>query len=126
MRVSKDSMDFNEKSHKKSEWDRLLPIMKYFPKVINRQYQELTYLLEKQSRTSAWWKEERNYETHLDSEKLYQSRQEEIIESKVMTDSLKLFNTLIAVSDFLWNVHACLYNFLVGKYYRGELYEFNS
>lgn len=117
---------FNEKSHKKSEWDRLLPIMKYFPEEINRQYQDLTSLLEKQSRTSAWWKDERNYETHLDSEKLYQSRQEEVIESKVMTDSLKLFNTLIAVSDFLGNVHTCIYNFLVGKYYRGELSEFNS
>lgn len=112
---------FNEKSHKKSEWDRLLPIMKYFPEVINRQYQELTYHLEKQSRSSSWWKDERNFETHLDTEKLYKSRQEEIVESKVMMDSLKLFNTLMAVSHFLGNVHACLLNFLVGKYRRGEL-----
>lgn len=68
----------------------LLTIMKYFPEVINRQYQELTYLLKKQSRTSSWWKDERKYETHLDTEKLYESRQEEIIESKVIMDSLKL------------------------------------
>ena len=114
---------FNESSHKKSEWDRLLYIMKYFPEVINRQYQELTYLLEKQSHSSSWWKDERNYETHLDAEKLYKSRQEEIVESKVMMDSLKLFNTLMAVSNFLGNVHACLFNFLVGKYRRGELSE---
>ena len=58
---------FNEKSHKKSEWGRLLPIIKYFPKEINRQYQELTHLLEKQSHMSSWWKDERNYETHLDT-----------------------------------------------------------
>lgn len=38
---------FNEKSHKKSEWDKLQSIMKYFPEVINRQYQELTYLIKK-------------------------------------------------------------------------------
>lgn len=114
---------FNEKSHKNSEWDKLLPIMKYFPEVINRQYQELTYHLEKQSRSSAWWKDERNYETHLDTKKLYKSRQEEIIESKVMMDSLKLFNTLMAVTNFLGNVHTCLFNFLVGKYHRGELSE---
>ena len=114
---------FNEKSYKKSEWDKLQSIMKYFPEIINRQYQELTYLLEKQSHTSFWWKDERNYETHLDAEKLYKSRQEEIIESKVMMDSLKLFNTLMAVSNFLGNVHACLFNFLVGKYRRGELLE---
>ena len=112
---------FNEKSHKKSEWDRLLPIMKYFPEVINRQYQELTYHLEKQSHSSSWWKDERNFETHLDIEKLYKSRQEEIIESKVMMDSMKLFNTLFAVSNFLNNVHTCLFNFLIGKYRRGEL-----
>lgn len=114
---------FNMKSHKKSEWNRLQLIMKYFPEVINRQYQELTYLLEKQSHTFSWWKDERNYETHLDTEKLYKSRQEEIIESKVMMDSLKLFNTLMAVSNFLGNVHSCLFNFLVGKYRRGELSE---
>lgn len=114
---------FNEKSHKKSEWDRLLTIMRYFPEVINRQYQELTYLLEKQSHASSWWKDERNFETHLDTERLYKSRQEEIIESKVMMDSLKLYNTLMAVSNFLGNVHACLFNFLVRKYRRGELSE---
>ena len=114
---------FNEKSHKKSEWDKLQSIMKYFPEVINRQYQELTYLLEKQSHTSSWWKDERNYETHLDAGKLYKSRQEEIVESKVMMDSMKLFNTLLAVSHFLSNVHTCIFNFLVGKYRRGELSE---
>lgn len=114
---------FNDKSHKNSEWDRLLPIMKYCPEVINRQYQDLTYHLEKQSKTSSWWKDERNIETHLDAEKLYKSRQEDIIESKVMVDSLKLFNSLMAVSDFLGNVHTCIYNFLVEKYRRGELSE---
>ena len=126
MRVSKKLYGFNEKSHKKSEWDRLLPIMKYFPEVINRQYQDLTYLLEKQSHTFTWWKDERNFETHLDAEKLYKSRQEEIIESKVMMDSMKLYNTLMAVSNFLGNIHACLLNFLVGKYRRSELSEWNA
>lgn len=114
---------FNNKSHEKSEWNKLQPIIKYFPEEINRQYQDLTYRLEKQSHTSSWWKDERNYETHLDTEKLYKSRQDEIVESKVMMDSLKLFNTLMAVSIFLGNVHACLLNFLVGKYRRGEISE---
>lgn len=45
---------FNKMSHKKSEWERLHLIMKHFPEVINRQYQELTSLLEKQSKTSSW------------------------------------------------------------------------
>lgn len=112
---------FNKKSHNKSEWDKLLPIMKHFSKEINSQYQELTHLLEKHSHTSSWWKDERNYETHIDTEKLYKSRQEEIIESKVMIDSMKLFNTLLAISHFLSNIHACLLNFLIRKYKRGEL-----
>ena len=114
---------FNENGHKKSEWDKLRPLMKYFPKVINLQYQELTYLLERHSKSSSWWKEERNLETHLDMEKLYKSRQEEVIESKVMMDSLKLFNALRAVDNFLTNIHACLRNYLVEKYRKGELSE---
>lgn len=112
---------FDEKTHKKSEWDRLLPLMKHFPESINRQYQELTYLLEKHANSSSWWREERNLETHMDAEKLYESRQEEVIESKVMMDSLKLFDTLFAVNHFLTNMHSCLYNYMVDKYRRGEL-----
>lgn len=112
---------FDEKTHKKSEWDRLLPLMGRFPEVINLQFQELTYHLEKHSKSSSWWRQERNLETHMDAEKLYESRQEEIIESKVMMDSMKLFNTLLAVNHFLTNVHACLFNYLVGRYKRGEL-----
>lgn len=114
---------FDEKTYKKSEWDRLLPIMDHFPEVINRQYQELTFHLEKYARSSSWWWEERNIETHLVTEELYVSRQEEIIESKVMMDSMKLFTTLLAVNNFLTNVHACLFNYLVGKYKRGEIKE---
>ena len=114
---------FDEKTHKKSEWNRLLPLMGRFPEFINRQYRELTNLLEKHANSSSWWREERNLETHMVTEELYVSRQEEIIESKVMMDSTKLLNTLLAVNKFLTNVHACIYNNLVWKYKRGELKE---
>ena len=114
---------FDEKTHKKSEWDRLLPLMKYFPEEINLQYRDLTFLLEKHARSSSWWREERNLETHLVVDKLIASRQEEIIESKVMMDSMKLFNTLQAVDSFLTNCHACLLNILITKLRRGELKE---
>ena len=112
---------FDERTHKKSEWDRLLPLMGHFPESINLQYQELTFHLENLAKASTWWKEDRDVETHMDTEKLYVSRQKEIIESKVMMDSMKLFEALLAVDHFLGNVHACLFNFLVGKYKRGEL-----
>ena len=114
---------FDEKTHKKSEWDKLKPVLKYFPEQIHYQYQELTKLLEQHATTSTWWKEERNLETHLDAEKLYHSRQEEVIESKVMMDSMMLFNTLQAVNLFLTNMHGCLTNHLIEMYRRGELKE---
>ena len=113
---------FDEKTHMKSEWDRLLPLMGHFPEEINHQYQDLTYLLEKHSKSTLWWREERNLETHMmDAEKLFASRQEEIIESKVMMDSMKLLGALQAVNSFLFNMHTCLFNYLVGKYRGGEL-----
>ncbi len=112
---------FDEKTHQKSVWNRLLPLMGHFPEAINRQYQELTFRLEKHAKSSSWWKEERDLETHLDAEELYNSRQREVIESKVMMDFMKLFNTLLAVNSFMTNVHACLHNYLVRKYKLGEL-----
>lgn len=112
---------FDEKTYNKSEWDRLLPLMGYFPEEINHQYQELSFHLEKHAKSSYWWKEERDLETHMDAVGLYESRQIEIIESKVMIDNMKLFNTLLAVDNFLTNVHACIKNYLLEKYRRGEL-----
>lgn len=114
---------FDEKSHQKSEWNRLIPILKHFPKNIQNQYKQLSSLLEEHSNSSSWWRDERNVETHLDIEKLYISRCEDVVESKVMLDSLKLFRTLYAVNLFLSNMHTCLYNYLVDKYHRGELKE---
>lgn len=112
---------FDSKTQKKSEWSRLEPLMSRFPSVIQSQYAELSQRLENHSKSSSWWRDERNHETHLDAEKLYLSRQKEVIESKVMMDNLKLYNTLFAVNAFLTNVHACLKNVLVEKYKRGEL-----
>ena len=109
------------KGGKDSKWDELSSILKYFPEEIKKQYQELSSLLEKQAKSSSWWKDERDLETHLDAEKLYISRCEDVVESKVMMESLKLFKTLRAVNFFLTNIHTCLYNLLVGMYLRGEL-----
>lgn len=114
---------FDEKSHKKSEWNRLAPILEHFPKDIQNQYKQLSSLLEEHSRSSSWWKDERDVETHLDAEKLYASRCEDVVESKVMMDSNKLFSTLYAVNLFLSNAHTCFYNYLLTKYKLGELKE---
>lgn len=114
---------FDTKTYRNSEWDRLLPLMRFFPKEINCQYQELTLHLEKQSKSFSWWRDERNSETHLLAEDLYKSRQVEIIESKVMMDSMKLFCSLDAVDHFLSDAYICINNFLIQKYRNGELKE---
>ena len=113
---------FDKQTYKKSEWDRLLPLMKYFPEVINLQYQELTFHLDNHAQSSSWWKEERDLETHyFDAKKLLEARREDISESRVMMDTMKLFRTLLAVNQYLSNLHTCLYNYLVTKYKQGEL-----
>lgn len=112
---------FDEKTRKKSEWKRLDSFLEYFPKEIKNQYNHLSSLLEEHSKTSYWWRDERNVETHLDAENLYASRCEEIIESKVMMDSLKLYETLFAVNLFLFNMHSCINNCLFELSQRGEL-----
>ena len=114
---------FNDKNRENSEWIKLASILKYFPEEINHQYNHLSSLLEEHSKSSYWWRDERNIETHLDTEKLYDSRCEDIIESKVMMESLKLYNTLYAVNSFLFNMHSCINNFLIDKYNHGELKE---
>ena len=92
---------FEEKTHQKSEWNRLASIINLFPEIIQNQYKQLSSLLEEHSKSSSWWRDERNVETHLDIEKLYLSRCEDVVESKVMMESLKLFKTLRAVNFFL-------------------------
>lgn len=114
---------FNDKNRENSEWIKLASILKYFPEEINHQYKYLSSLLEGHSKSSSWWKDERDVETHLDTQKLYNSRCEDIIESKVMMESLKLYNTLFAVNNFLFNMHSCINNFLIDKFNRGELKE---
>ena len=107
---------FNDNNRENSEWIKLASILKYFPEEINHQYKYLSSLLEGHSKSSSWWKDERDVETHLDTQKLYNSRCEDIIESKVMMESLKLYNTLFAVNNFLFNMHSCINNFLIDLY----------
>lgn len=109
------------KGGKDSKWDELSSILKYFPEEIKKQYQKLSSLLEEHSKSSSWWKDERDLETHLDAGKLYASRCEDVVESMVMLDSLKLFRTFYAANHLLTNMHVCFLNSLVYKYRRGEL-----
>ncbi len=113
---------FKENKRKDTEWYKLQSILNHFSPELRRQYDEITEYLKEHAESSSWWKEERDLETHfINAFKLYQSRQEEIIESKVAIESMKLYCTLMAVSDYLENLHTCMLNFLVDKYQKGEL-----
>lgn len=114
---------FNKKNQTTPEWMRLDPYLNYFPVIIREQYRTISSYLEILSKSSTWWKNERDSETHLIVEQLYISRNEDVIESKVMMDSMKLFNALDAVNLFLSNAHACITNHLVDKYLKGEITE---
>lgn len=114
---------FETRTKPKSEWSKLKSVLHYFPEEINLQYHELTTLLEKHSTSSSWWRDDRNVETHLDCEKLFISRNKELIEGKVMLDSLMLFDALNAVYQFLGNMHSCIQNTLTEQYLNGELME---
>lgn len=95
---------FGGKNQKKTEWDKLASVINHFSEDIKLQYKQLSSLLEQHAHSCSWWKDERNDETHLDAEKLYVSRCEEIVESKTLIDSLKLFNPLLAVEHLLLNM----------------------
>lgn len=114
---------FKDKNILESEWMRLRPFIDRFPVLIQKQYREITSYLDAYSKGSSWWKKDRDLETHLEAEDLFISRQEEINESKVIMDSMKLYRTLDAVNMFLTNAHACLTNYTVKKYYDGEITE---
>lgn len=110
-----------EKNKKKSEWRRFLEYMKYFPEDFYRQYQDLTSLLENESKYSSWWKEVRDYETHIEAKNLYSSRMDPVNESKEMMETLRLYNALLAVNLFLSNVQSYIRNIWVDKYRKGEI-----
>lgn len=112
---------FTPAAKKESEWGHLQSLLEFLPEKLKRDYQDITSQLEKQSSCSSWWKEDRDIETHLDSERLYESRMVVINESKVMMESAKLYSVLMAVSIYLYNVNACLLNYLIIKHRRGEL-----
>lgn len=111
---------FNSNNKKHSEWKKLSNIIMNCPEIIKRQYKDLSEKLDEQSESSSWWEDERNVETHLDAEGLYESRCEEIEESKVMMDVTKLISTLYAVQLFTTNVHACFHNTILQNYKNQE------
>jgi len=107
---------FGKKTKEEPEWSKLAGIIEHLSPSYQFEYKKLSYLLDKHSKSSSWWKEERNIETHLETEKLYESRCEDIVEGEVMMDAIKLLNTLYAIQLFTSKLHALFFNTLLKNY----------
>lgn len=92
---------FTDKGYKDSYCAKLETIMPMFP-AFKPEFDSILSDLKQISKHS-WWKDERNAEVHIDVVELYESRQEEINESKVametlmLTDLFQRFNRFMAI-----------------------------
>lgn len=112
---------FGKKTKEEPEWSKLAGIIEHLSPSYQFEYKKLSYLLDKHSKSSSWWKEERNIETHLETEKLYESRCEDIVEGEVMEDAIKLINTLYAIQLFTSKLQALFFNALLENYRNQEV-----
>lgn len=92
-------------------WGKLSTIIHCFPS-LNHQFEKVDTILKEQSMCYSWWKRERDLEVHLEAINLYESRQEELDESKVMIETINLLDALGIVEQFVWNLHAELTNWI--------------
>lgn len=96
-------------------WEQISKLYPLFPASLKVIYNEIQNSLEKYSE-DVWWMDERNIETHLDIDALYESRQEDIIESKVIMESMELVNILLRVHDFITKLHGSYCETLMQQY----------
>ena len=104
-----------------SEWAKLKSIQTKLPYYYQKEYEGLTMQLDSLSKEFNWWHDERILEVHLKIEGLYRARKEEIIESKVMMESMRLIDLLLRVQRYVGNVHKLYRDQLLRMYLRGEL-----
>jgi hypothetical protein len=111
-----------KKRSKKSAtiWEQISVLLPLFPENLKIEHDEIQASLEKYSK-DMWWMNERNIETHLDVDALYESRREEIIESKVIMESMELVNILLRVHDFITKLHGSYCETLVQQYLRQQV-----
>lgn len=98
-------------------WEQISELYPLFPDNLKVIYNEIQTSLKKYSE-DAWWMNDRNIETHIDIDRLYESRQEEIIEGKVIMESMELVNILLIVHDFITKLHGSYCETLAQEYFR--------
>ena len=111
---------FNPNKKEPSIWMQISKFVSLFPEPLKHKHLALQTSLEAYAKDS-WWKNERNYETHLDIDGLYKSRNEEIIEGKTIMESTELMTILLRVHDFIKELHIVYYNTLMERF-RQQIY----
>ena len=91
---------FNEKAYKDSYCSKLQKIMDIFPG-FKKDFENILSDLENISKQDSWWKDVRNAEVHIDIVKLYESRHEEINESKVVMETKRLIDFFLRFNDLM-------------------------
>lgn len=110
----KNLYGFTEKSYKDSYCAQLESIMPMFPGFRN-EFDELLSDLAHISKHS-WWKDERNAEVHIDAVRLYESRHEEINESKVAMETMQLIDLFNSFNHLIAKMYRALLNHMVAGY----------
>lgn len=100
-------------------WGQISEHVFFFPESLKAEHSAIQAELEKYSKDK-WWVDERNYETHLDVEALYELRQEDIIEAKVIMESMELIQILLRLHDFVTKLHRSYCETLFQQYIRQQ------
>ena len=108
----KNLYGFNDKQREKSYYIKLGEIINHFPG-FKSEYNSILLKLKQLSEQSAWWKDERNIEVHLDMTQLYKSRHEEINESKVAMEAHLLIDLLIQINKLMGRMHQAYIDYMI-------------
>ena len=108
----KNLYGFNDKQREKSYYIKLGEIINHFPG-FKSEYNSILLKLKQLSEQSAWWKDERNIEVHLDMTQLYNSRHEEINESKVAMEAHLLIDLLVQINKLMGRMHQAYIDYMI-------------
>lgn len=102
---------FTEKARKESYAVQLQDIMPHF-RGPDREYAGILQDLEEISKRDSWWKEIRSAEVHLRIPVLYESRHEEINESQVVMETMRLIPFFNRFNDLLSRMNQAHINYM--------------
>ena len=108
----KNLYGFNDKQREKSYYIKLGEIINHFPG-FKSEYNSILLKLKQLSEQSAWWKDERDIEVHLDMTQLYKSRHEEINESKVAMEAHLLIDLLVQINKLMGRMHQAYIDYMM-------------